>query len=98
MRETVPVTWSDEKLILLYCPVEVRTHDLPHTAASNVMAMAMGLGNVPYAYGYAFTHSAISPSISNNVRQRLYPYGSLKSVFFLERAINSCPLGRLGHV
>ena len=20
MRETVPVTWSDEKLILLYCP------------------------------------------------------------------------------
>ena len=82
----MPVTWSDEKLILLYCPVEVRTHDLPHTAASNVMAMpmamAMGLGKVPYGYGYAFTHSAISPSISNNARQRLYPYGSLKSVIF----------------
>ena len=33
----MPVAWSDEKLILLYCPVGVRTHDLPHTAASNMV-------------------------------------------------------------
>ena len=25
----MPVTWLDEKLILLYCPGRVRTHDLP---------------------------------------------------------------------
>ena len=31
----MPVTWSDEKLILLYCPVGVLTHDLRHTVASN---------------------------------------------------------------
>ena len=47
--KTVPVTWSDEKFILLYCPgrVGVRTHDLPHTVASN-------MGKVYYA----LTHSA----------------------------------------
>ena len=43
----MPVTWSDEKLILLYCPGRVRTNDLPHTVASN-------MGNV----SYALTHSA----------------------------------------
>ena len=42
----MPVTWSDEKLILLYCPVGVRTHDLRHTVASN-------MGKV----SYALTHS-----------------------------------------
>ena len=43
----MPVTWSDEKRILIYCPAGDRTHDLPHTVASN-------MGKV----SHALTHSA----------------------------------------
>ena len=32
----MPVTWLDEKLILLYSPGRDRTRDLPHTVASNM--------------------------------------------------------------
>ena len=43
----MPVTWSDEKLIQLYCPGRGSNHDLPRTVTSN-------MGKV----SYALTHSA----------------------------------------
>ena len=37
----MPVTWSDETLILLYiAPVGVQTHDLPYTVASNMVKVS----------------------------------------------------------
>ena len=62
----MPVTWSGEKLILLYCPGRARTHDLPHNVASN-------MGKV----SHAITHSAtddiddivhVERNMSNNSR------------------------------
>ena len=32
----MPVAWSDENSSYYIAPVGVRTHDLPHTAASNM--------------------------------------------------------------
>ena len=44
----MPVTWSDEKNSSYYiAPVGVRTHDLPHTVASNMVKVS-----------YAPNHSA----------------------------------------
>ena len=55
----MPVTWSDDKLILLYiAPVGVRTHDLPHTAASNMSKVS-----------HALTHSATAAIIDEDARQ-----------------------------
>ena len=48
--KTVPVTWSDDKLIPLsyyIAPVGDRTHDLPHTVAPNMVMVS-----------HALTHSA----------------------------------------
>ena len=39
----MPVTWSDEKLILLCCPGRDRTHDLPLTVASNMVKVSHAL-------------------------------------------------------
>ena len=46
-EETVPVTWSDEKLILLLyiAPAGDRTHDLPHTVASNMVKVSPALNH-----------------------------------------------------
>ena len=45
----MPVTWSDEKLILLYyiAPARDRTHDLPHAAASNMIKVSYALTTRP---------------------------------------------------
>ena len=46
----MPVTWSDEKHSSYYiAPVGARTHDLPHTVASN-------MGKVSHALTYSATH------------------------------------------
>ena len=61
----MPVTWSDEKLILLYCPGRVRTHDLPHTVSSNP-----DRGNIVvllYTNNNIELTSNIIKSINNNV-------------------------------
>ena len=58
----MPVTWSDEKLILLYiAPVGVRTHDLPHTVASNMVKVSQAL-----------THSATAAD-NYDVINYMYP-------------------------
>ena len=59
-EKTVPVTWSDEKLILLYCPVGDRTHDLPHTVASNMV-------KVSHAFNHSATAAALKVGFLNNV-------------------------------
>ena len=44
MRKPYQSPGSDEKLILLYCPVGDRTHDLPHPVASNMFKVSHGGG------------------------------------------------------
>ena len=41
-EETVPVTWSDEKYI---APGGDRSHDLPHTVASNMVKVSHALNH-----------------------------------------------------
>ena len=43
---------SDEKLILLYCPVGVQTHDLPHNPASKMV-------NVSHAHNHSATAAVL---------------------------------------
>ena len=45
MRKPYQSPGSDEKLILLYCPVGDRTHDLPHTVASNMVKVSHALNH-----------------------------------------------------
>ena len=55
LGKTVPVTWSDENSSYYFAPVGDRTHDLPHTVASNMDKVS-----------HALTHSATATYCFDN--------------------------------
>ena len=65
----MPVTWSDEKRILYIAPVGVKTHDLPHTVASNMV-------KVFYAFKYLLGHGGGEVRISHVIGWDVIHYHS----------------------
>ena len=56
MRETVPVTWSDEKLILLYCPGRgSNSRPSEHRGFKHEQGVAR-----PYSLGHGGGYSSLS--------------------------------------
>ena len=73
MRKPYQSHGSDEKLILLYCPGRDRTHDLPHTVASNMVKVS-----------HALNHSA-----TEAVYRILSVYTLLKVVSYYDLSVRS---------
>ena len=79
----MPVTWSDEKLILLYiAPVGDRTHALPHTVDSNMV-------NVSHALTHSDTEAV---ETTNKIRMYTHPRTRARKythVYYVHKAMHT---------